>query len=558
MFSRSGRSWHSANPEAPQTLTRIDGLVAAALALLLVIAASVRMVPGVTGVVHDDGVYVTTARALADGHGYHLINLPGEPRQTKYPPIYPALLAVVWWAWPDFPANVVLMQWLTIGAAAAAVAGIYLYLVRFRYAGRLTSACAVAACATAPAFVYLATLTMSEMVFALVAVGALWRTERAISEADPSPGSLVRTGLIVALPFLCRSIGIALTVVALALLVRQGRRALWAVAGSAVVAGGWLLWTVPAWGTWSGVSVSGFYTDYLGASMIGRDGALTMIAGNGLLVIMGTAGEWLDGIRRGLLQTSGGTPVWLVVGAIAWFQIFADARRGRLLPACLLGYACVVVSWPWPPARLLIPVLPWLAAYALAGATNVVARLAPPVVRWWAHAVVAVSGTAMVGNLLMVGAAAGRSAQIGFPVDGVVAVSAETSPGEWRDYAALFGWIRRHTDRRAVIAAGLDTMVFLYTDRQAFRPVAYRPEAAYGIADSAIGDARDVLHFLREGQATHVVLVPGFPDWRELGAAVEALRAEHPGALRSVYRGSDARYEILEVVPAAWGASSAP
>ena len=41
----------------------------------------------------DDAVYVTTARSLAQGTGYRHLEIPGEPLQTRYPPLYPAILA---------------------------------------------------------------------------------------------------------------------------------------------------------------------------------------------------------------------------------------------------------------------------------------------------------------------------------------------------------------------------------------------------------------------------------------------------------------------------------
>jgi hypothetical protein len=43
----------------------------------------------------DDGLYLVGAKSLAEGRNYRISSLPGEPYQTKYPPLYPALLALV-------------------------------------------------------------------------------------------------------------------------------------------------------------------------------------------------------------------------------------------------------------------------------------------------------------------------------------------------------------------------------------------------------------------------------------------------------------------------------
>ena len=56
----------------------------------------VCVMPVVCGSFQDDGIYVVTAKSLAEGRGYRLIHLPGEPAQTKYPILYPAMLAAVW------------------------------------------------------------------------------------------------------------------------------------------------------------------------------------------------------------------------------------------------------------------------------------------------------------------------------------------------------------------------------------------------------------------------------------------------------------------------------
>ena len=64
---------------------------------------------------HDDTLYVSSAKSLAQGHGYRIESLPDRPYQTKYPPLYPLLLSALWRINPEFPSNLqlaVLFAWL--------------------------------------------------------------------------------------------------------------------------------------------------------------------------------------------------------------------------------------------------------------------------------------------------------------------------------------------------------------------------------------------------------------------------------------------------------------
>src|SRR5947207_1431698 len=65
---------------------------------------------GLVGGFYDDGIYVSLAKALAEGHGYRNIHLPGAMVSVHYPPLYPVLLAILFRLWPSFPENVVLFQ----------------------------------------------------------------------------------------------------------------------------------------------------------------------------------------------------------------------------------------------------------------------------------------------------------------------------------------------------------------------------------------------------------------------------------------------------------------
>jgi hypothetical protein len=61
----------------------------------------------------DDGIYYASAKSLADGGGYRIESLPGEPAQTKYPPLYPLLLSVAWRIDPQFPRNLPIAAWIS-------------------------------------------------------------------------------------------------------------------------------------------------------------------------------------------------------------------------------------------------------------------------------------------------------------------------------------------------------------------------------------------------------------------------------------------------------------
>ena len=136
------------------SILRRDKCAALAFAALAVLLGSFLIVDGVSGAYHDDGIYVTVAKAIAQGDGYRLIHLPDAPVQTKYPFLYPAILAVIWKISPSFPGNLLLMQWVSLLSGAIAAGLSYLYLIRFGYCSRGVAAAAVALSVTLPSFLF--------------------------------------------------------------------------------------------------------------------------------------------------------------------------------------------------------------------------------------------------------------------------------------------------------------------------------------------------------------------------------------------------------------------
>lgn len=104
-------------------------VVLVTLSLLGTVYAFAWFAPSV-GLYHDDGIYLVTAKALAEGQGYRIISLPHEIAQTKYPFLFPAALSELWRMLPHFPRNVPLLKALPLVCALLWFGLIYKLLVR--------------------------------------------------------------------------------------------------------------------------------------------------------------------------------------------------------------------------------------------------------------------------------------------------------------------------------------------------------------------------------------------------------------------------------------------
>src|SRR4030088_943481 len=92
------------------------GVFVVALAPSAYLAWTYRDMPHL-GFYHDDSLYFVSGKSLAGGNGFLFASLPGEPFQTKYPPLYAALLSMVWRIDPSFPSNLpiaTLLAWLLL------------------------------------------------------------------------------------------------------------------------------------------------------------------------------------------------------------------------------------------------------------------------------------------------------------------------------------------------------------------------------------------------------------------------------------------------------------
>jgi hypothetical protein len=123
-------------------------------------------------------------------------------------------------------------------------------------------------------------------------------------------------------------------------------------------------------------------------------------------------------------------------------------------------------------------------------------------------------------------------------------------PVAWQSYENVFRWIKDNTRQSDVIASGLDTMIFLYTGRQAFRPFFGRPTSLFYKGKApALGSWEEVLTFLERYKARFLVQVPmpGFMEEKYFDAIIQQLIIQCPGLLKLVYMAPDSRFVIYEI-----------
>lgn len=399
---------------ATATLKRIGparGFCIAAAAYSVVMAFSA---PTVVGRIEDDGVYLSTAKSLADGRGYRHASLPGEPYQTKYPVLYPAMLSLGWRAGGSLDAAIFGGRLLNAVAATAGLAGAYVLMRRVWRVPRWLAASAIVITATHADWWDFIRQIMSEHVFGAfamaglaVAAAASKETPAHSADAEASPGIFpgistasattdrrilcvlaAVAGVLAGAAYLSRSIGLAAVVaVATGLLLsrRRGAAILAAAAGGAFVAG-WLIWQSSAENLNRSLpQVSALAYDLSYESWIPEDAPtlFRVIFLNtsrlivGMFAMVSSAGRWLPSMAStpGVLTVLAWTGALATLG-LAGLGAAATYRRSALHVHLFLGlYFALVLVWPFDPARFLIPVLPLIVGAVLAGLHRFVARL---------------------------------------------------------------------------------------------------------------------------------------------------------------------------------------
>lgn len=536
-------------PPAPRSGDRAAFVILTLAATL--VGAVLLHAPRLAAIWVDDGVYLATGKALALGRGYRHLELPAEPLQTKYPPLYPLLLAGVWRIWPDYPHNIVPIQLINVTLWGAGSWFAYLLLRRAWDPPWWLALGGVTLGFISPATLGVLQTAMSEPLYFFLAALGLWSIAR-LTSAEHRRLNVAWTllaALALPLAYLTRSIGVAAILAAAAGLVLARRPAALAVVallslGATVSWQTWIVHAARANAASPAFATMPYDLDY--QAFLPRDmrTVLWVAYHNSAAAALAwfervatTSTAWIDAnLARGI---RGGWPLYAgmaFTAALTVCGVLVARRRSLLLHVYLSAYLALCLAWPFAPDRFLVPILPFLFTALLTGMRHILAWLATafsgrealdesspaPPPRW----------TLLLTPLLL-GALVFQNAQLIVRLPDRAALEATR-----QQHDQLVALIERHTPHDAVIAAVFGGDLYLRTGRKFVPPNPFgnpldfeyppdRPFFACGRQPSpqALAAARRLveerlLNYLSDAGARYLVpLPPSTP----VGAALAAL-----------------------------------
>ena len=456
------------------------------------------------GVFWDDGVYLISARSIAMGDGYAFAHLPGAPAAVHFPPVWPLLLAGVWWLAPDFPANLAIFGVVNPLLAALAAGLTCAYAMdRARLAPVVAVVVTTVFALTLPVLALNGVL-FAEPLFLVVAVVALMAGDRA-TDVGGARNALF-AGLAVGVAVLTRSTAIALipALMAALLIARRPREAVTAAAAAGSMVIPWMAWSAARAGELA-EPLRGNYGPYLswfGDAVIERGpGFVAEIARQNLVSIERSFAVvfFPVGVRelRPLLLALLCVAVALGVRAL-W-------SRARTLTLFALFYAIMVIVWPYTPDRFAWAVWPLVGVFVAAGAQaawGLVTRESAIGPRVAAAVVFAVACLAIAGDAFYSARGVSR---------GWVDVAQRRNGAR---LAPTVDWVARNTTLDDIIACDGEPLVHLYTGRRVV-PVHVLSPTEH-LAGTPVQQAADDLRAL---------LVAGDADYAVLSARSVGLHA---------------------------------
>ena len=506
------------------------GVFVLALAPSAYLAWTLRDMPHL-GFYHDDSIYWVSAKSLAGGDGYRISSLPGQPFQTKYPPLYAVLLAGIWHINPNFPANLPLATLFAWALLPFYLLQVWIFLRQCQFDWRVQCVLFLIAGLSPVAAVFSFSL-MPELLFTAFLLGSVILAERA-SEPGASRWLAALAGLGGAFAYLTKSSAAPLLItvpLCFALRKQFSKAALYAAAMLPAVVG-WQWWVSGHLSrSWDLVTL--YYTNYLGFEIYNvsvRD--LPLVIWHNLDGFLMGAGKLLTfDVPYGSKHLERVAAVAAVAGCVRLAR-----RTGKLqYPMAGLGFTLALLVWHYTPdQRFVFPLYPLLLAGLWTELENVYQALRVS----WRRPASADRTAAVIGATVL----AGFALFIGFTTTyGLFRFLPDLFANYRTDFAArrpAYEWIAQNTRREANVFAYDDPLLYLYAGRKSCN-LPIPPKLYYHDDQAGIDKLLFTLPgFANEHQLGYVVLSQDdfYRDLHERGARCLRQAVESNNTFEQVY-----------------------
>jgi hypothetical protein len=463
-------------------------------ALAAAVCALVVVVWGFAWFAHSfEAEYLVAARALAQGQGYVVADLPSPIAQTAFPPLFPAVLAL--WSFVSMSP-----LWLKALPIACSVAWFALTwkLLRKMGAGAAAALLIVFVASAAPGVIARGTNLFPDSLFALLLTASL------LFLLD---GYAALAGAAAGLATLASAAGIPLLVACMLTLVirRRLRDAILFTVPAILLVAPWFGWALAHGARDPGSGINQWTALNIFTALEPGDKLIVLL--RNIQMLFGSPFAVVAGVHN--VVATGVTALLIIVCLI---------RKRRLLPDLfLLFYALMLLCRIGPPEPFVAPVLPlvlwtiWRVAMALR----------------WQEAVAA-------GALLLASV----------PVVQDFQHIRETRGSRWREMESLLTAIRTHTEPDAILAASDATLVYLETDRKCVRSFDPSPFELYYSPRAFVLAPDQLALALRGNSVSYVALTQGDVAEDEAVAALERGGILEPLPIEGLPRG----YQVLRVI----------
>lgn len=396
----------------------------------------------------DDAAYLLLGRALR-AFSYREVQFIGEPVAARFPPGYPAVLAIL----GSFGERLGVMAAAGIAFSVSGLIALF-DVIRRRWSEQL-ALLVTAVVAVNPAVVSNAGAIASEAMFTTATLWALWAADR----SDHGDRRDLVAGAAAIVSAMTRTAGVTVPVaLGLHWLLRRRHRLLTILAlASALTVGVWLSWTMVA----PRREVRRSYID----------DAVNIRSGDGSMV-----GTLATRVRTNAVTYGGqelpselGLPLtrrtrldnlaWVALLGVLGFAGLASAwRRWNAAVLWVVVYAGLLLVWAFTLGRFLQPALPVAIAFVLAGAWTIGGRLGRGP-RW------AGAGAVMTGALL---AACGLSGSAHLVAQAIACDRArvDCAPAESLDYIDATKYLATSTPPDARLIVPKNATVYYFAPRK--------------------------------------------------------------------------------------------